>query len=212
MRILLFLSALFFIPSSFAQTITTSTPPQAEKPTPVQLSTINTGTVNSTTTEVRKEEQKVEPVKDNSFADEFFKEEENIIFILKSQGIDPTSLKWNEISIMCSNLENLGVTEQNKCKYDRARTMFAYTQENSYCKKFSEVFYSSHKLSQGNPKRYMLTDPVGRKSQITLTPIGNTLGEIKDLQTTEYLNCMKSHGWVNPDNWKAGKSAPVNLN
>ena len=37
------------------------------------------------------------------------------------------------------------------------------------------------------------------------------MGQVREIQNSEFLRCMKNHGWVNPDNWQAGKTGEVNL-
>lgn len=155
-------------------------------------------------------EKASEPINKTELPENLFKDKNTVKYILKSQGIEASQLDWTQISSLCSAMQNVSVIEQNKCEYNRARALFSYTQESSFCKKFSESFYSSQLSVDSAPQRYLMQDKLGNSSEVTLTKIGSKIGKSRSLQQNEYLRCMKNHGWVNPDNWKSGKETLVN--
>lgn len=137
--------------------------------------------------------------------EEIFESEKNIKYLLKSQGIEPTRLNWSQIALMCSNLQRFDDKIQNKCKYENAKLLHLYVEEKAFCKKYVEKAYSLNRLGDAEAKNYLMIDSGGNKSNITLVETGRTIGAIRDIQESELLSCMKDHGWVNPDNWQAGR-------
>lgn len=207
--LLLLFCLLSFSYSSLAQ----EAAPAASAATPAATTAPSTSAPEKKSAdEIAAEKEKlVEKIKtdideEKEFSKKIFSDEMNVKYLLRSQGIEPVKLDWSNITLICSNLKNIDDVEQNKCKYNQAKKAYLYTQENAFCKKLSENVAANMTINQNEPVRYLMVDAVGRKQEVTLIKIGSRIGKTKNLQTEEYLNCMKSHGWVNPDSWVAGKS------
>lgn len=142
---------------------------------------------------------------EKDFFAEIFETEKDTKYFLRSQGIEPPKLNWAQISSMCSNLQKFENKIQNKCKYDNAKLLNSFNEEKKFCKKFVEAAYSFNRLSENEARNYLMVDAGGNRSNITLIETGRTIGAIQDIQKSEMLKCMKNHGWVNPDNWQAGR-------
>ena len=130
--------------------------------------------------EVVEQKEPVEVIENNfNLPEMIFESEKNVRYLLQSEGIKPTQLNWKQIAMMCSNLQSFSDRDQNKCKYNKAKQLYLYGEEKSFCKKFVETSYSYNRLSQSEARTYLMIDASGTKSNVTLIENGAGKGNSK---------------------------------
>lgn len=128
--------------------------------------------------------------------------------LLRSKGIEPATVNWNEINPSCLGVkQQLGETAYNRCRFQRLVYFDAHRKDLYGCNLKAKKLYPSFLLTKGRLLRsYEEKDE--KTGEVKLVKVFEGPFSQKELllKRDEIIEaCMYDLGWVNADDWKAGK-------
>jgi hypothetical protein len=123
--------------------------------------------------------------------------------LLKSNGIDPVNIRWNEIEAMCLSLQDAtDPTVYNRCRYQKATDQFLFADDANTCNKEAGAIYPDG-LSQ---TQQTITQPNGTTTTTSTTRPTSAVQDVRALRRYDYDHCMTEKGWRSSDNYQLGRS------
>jgi hypothetical protein len=150
-------------------------------------------------------------------SDAVFKNKNQTLALLASEGIPHTSVITPEISAVCLGLSsNSNPVLYNKCIYNTTKNKVLYISNNKSCATASREEYpdlylreklieiQANKPSEAKVQALEIDEAVKKStSTIKIPPLKPS--ELASLRAGYIVKCMQQNGWNDPENWKLGK-------
>jgi hypothetical protein len=130
-----------------------------------------------------------------------------LITYLKDAGVETSRVDWGEVGAQCSGFKRLSdKTRYNYCRYEKAINNYQHTQDRWYCKKASKLAYPVSSVSRFNDTSISVVDNQNGLSQTTrVRSRPRNVKELNDRRDYFFEVCMREEGWINSNNWRAGR-------
>jgi hypothetical protein len=134
--------------------------------------------------------------------DDYFKNWNTVMDLLRSKGIEPNNIVWNSSGIEASctfykESANADV-EYNKCRYNKALDQKQFQLDTTYCKADAE-------------QKYLQYVKPCTSATLQVSPDNGTISpdsqDAQSYKNSYYITCMRNIGWNDPNSWLVGRSS-----
>lgn len=116
---------------------------------------------------------------------------------LRANGVEPNSISWHPVELMCSSLQAQGKAIYNRCRFNAATNQADFKDDTASCNNDSLSVYPD------SMRKVVSTNATTGVS--TIIQNGVSLQELRGLRRNAYTACMRDLGWKNPSNWQRGR-------
>lgn len=124
--------------------------------------------------------------------------------LLRTNGVDPVFIRWQEIESMCLPLQTpRSSMAYNRCRYAKAIDQALFADDSEACDNESIAIYPD------GLKEFTTTaiiEKTGDKNSVTtITRPPSSVKDIRAMRRYAYDSCMSEKGWRNTRNYRFGQ-------